>query len=69
MDQQIKLILCAGKIFAKSYLPECVPEDLPWYERDGLMTYIDRAKYKDFISDPDTAIKNTKIINFEMIHA
>ena len=46
-----------------------VPEDLPWYERDGLMTYIEQARYKDFISDPDTAIKNTKIINFEMIHA
>lgn len=33
------------------------------------MTYIDQIKYKEFISDPDGAIKNTKIINFEMIHA
>ena len=41
LDQQIKLNMCAGKIFANGYVPEYVPEDLPWYERDGLMTYID----------------------------
>ena len=60
--------MCAKKIFANSYVPEYVPEDLPLYERDGLMTYIDQAKYKVSISDPDTAIKNTNIIYFEMIH-
>ena len=32
------------------------------------MTYIDQLKYKEFISDPDAAIKNAKIINFKMIH-
>ena len=32
------------------------------------MTYIDQLKYEEFISDPDAAIKNTKIMNFEMIH-
>ena len=33
------------------------------------MTYIDQMKYKDFISDPDSHIENTQIINFEMIDA
>ena len=33
------------------------------------MTYIDQMKYKDFISDLDLHIKNTQIINFEMIDA
>ena len=51
------------EIFANSYVPEYVAEDLPLYERDGLMTYIDQAKYKDFISDPDTTIKNNKFCN------
>ena len=69
MDQQIKLIMCAGRIFANSYVPQYVPEHLPWFERDRLLTHIDQIKYKEFIFDPDTAIKNTKIINFEMIHA
>ena len=26
-------------------------------------------KYKDFISDPDAHIRNTQVINFDMIHA
>ena len=34
-----------------------------------LLIYIDQIKYKEFISDPDAAIKNSKIINLEMIHA
>ena len=57
------------KIFANSYVHEYVPEVLPLYEGDSLMTYIDKLKYKEFISDPHVAIKNTKVINFEMIHA
>ena len=61
--------MSAGKIFANNYIPKYVPEDLPWYERDGLLTYIDQLKYKEFISDPDAAVKNTKVINFDMIHA
>ena len=32
------------------------------------MTYVDQMNYKDFISDPDAHIKNTQIINFEIIH-
>ena len=61
--------MSASKIFANNYIPKYVPEDLPWCERDGLLTYIDQLKYKEFISDPDTAIKNTKVINFDTIHA
>ena len=61
--------MSAGKIFANNYIPKYVPEDLPWYERDGLLTYIDQLKYKEYISDPDAAVQNTKAINFDMIHA
>ena len=43
--------MSTGRNFANNYIPECVPEDLPWYERDRLMTYIDQMKYKYFISD------------------
>ena len=61
--------MCACKIFANSYVPKYVPKDLLCYERDCLITYIDQLKYKEFISDPDAAIKNIKIINFNMILA
>ena len=60
--------MSAGRNFANNYIPEFVPEDLPWYERDGLMTHIDQMKHKGFISDPGPYIKNTQIINFEMIY-
>ena len=60
--------MSAGIIFANNYIPKYVLEDLPWYERDGLLTYIDQLKYKEFISDSDVAVKNTKVINFDMIH-
>ena len=60
MAQPIKN-MSASKIFANNYIPKYVPEDLPWCERDGLLTYIDQLKYKEFISDRDTAIKNTKV--------
>ena len=58
-----------SKIFANSYVPEYVSEYLPWYECDGLMTYIDQLKWKEFISDLDTSMKNNKVINFEKIYA
>ena len=57
--------MSVGKIFANNFIPKYVPEDLPWYERDDLLTYIDQLKYKEFISDSD--VKNTKVINFDMI--
>ena len=50
------------------YIPEVVPENLPWNERDGLMTYIDQLKYKDFTSNPDTYLEKAEIINFDMIY-
>ena len=68
MAQPIKN-MSAGKIFANNYISKYVPENLPWHEKDGLLTYIDQLKYKEFLSDPDATVKNTKVINFDMIHA
>ena len=42
-----------SKIFANSYVSEYVSENLPWYELDGLKTYLEQLKWKEFISDPD----------------
>ena len=44
------------------YIPDYCPPNLPWYERDGLLTWHDQNKYKEFSKDPD-------MINFDMIHA
>lgn len=51
-----------------NYISEYVPSDLKWYERDGLMTYIDQAKCKEFLSDSDKHSREKKIISFDIIY-
>ena len=41
------------KILVNKYVPKVVPRDLSWYERDRLLTYIDKLKDERFISNPD----------------
>ena len=43
----------SDKIFVNKYVPVYVPQDLKWYERDGLLTYINQIKYERFSEDPD----------------
>ena len=58
----------SDKIFVNKYIPEAVPSNLKWYERDGLLTYIDQLKYKRFTSDSDKYLEKAQVINFDMIH-
>ena len=59
----------SDKIFVNKYIPEAIPKDLPLYDRDGLMTYIDQLEYKRCISDPDSYLEKAEVINFVIIHA
>ena len=52
---------------ALSYVPPFTQQDLPWYERDGLMMY-DRGKCQDFFRDTKRHFNETKIVNFDIIH-
>lgn len=54
------------KNFTNNYIPEYVFDNLQWYQRDGLMTYIDKLKYNNFIRDEH--FKITKVVNFDMIY-
>ena len=47
-----------SKNFSNNCIPEYVPDNLKWYERDGLMKYINKLKYDDFISNTDEHFKN-----------
>ena len=58
----------SDKIFVNKYIPEAVPSNLKWYERDGLLTYIDQLKYERFNSDPDKYLEKAQVINFDIIH-
>ena len=55
-------------ISANSYVPPYVSPDLKWYERDGLMTYVDRPKYERFEKDRESYLQNAKITDFDIIH-
>ena len=58
----------SDRVLVKRYIFEVVTEELLWYERDGLLTYIDQLKCKRFMSDKDRYIEKGKEINFDMIY-
>ena len=45
---------------ANSYIPEYILDNLPWYESDGLLTYINKLKCKEFLEDPNKHFKEKK---------
>ena len=57
-----------SKIFDNQVIPKYMPEDLPWYERDGLLTWYDQDKYKRLTENRDKYLENLTIINFDMIY-
>ena len=57
-----------SSISVNTYIPSYVKGYLKWYERDGLLTYIDRLKYQRFEENRDCYFANTKIVNFDIIH-
>ena len=56
-------------MFSKnSFIPPYMKKNLKWYERDGLMTYIDRIGYEWFEEDGDKYLENVNVINFDIIY-
>ena len=53
--------------FDNRLIPKYVPDDLLWYERDGLETQHQQNKCKDFLRDTAEHFKAMKIVNFNMI--
>ena len=53
--------------FTNNYVPEYVPDNLKWCDRDGLMIYIDKLKYDNFIKNTDEHFEKTAVINFDII--
>ena len=46
---------------------KCIPNNLKWYERDGLNTWYLQNKLNEFLEDTDSHFKQTKIVNFDII--
>ena len=46
-----------------SYVPKYVPENLPWFERDGLMTWYHQGKCSDFLRDANQQAVGQNLLN------
>ena len=51
-----------------NYVPDFVPQDLPWYERNGLMTWYEQIKCENFVCNIDKHFKEANVINLDIIH-
>lgn len=50
---------------ANNYILEYVPDNLPWYEHDGVMAY---CECDNFIKDTGSHSENSRIVNFDIIY-
>ena len=48
-------------------IPEYIPGDLKWYEKDGLDTWFLRNKCEEFLNNTDLHFKKRHLVNFNMI--
>ena len=56
-------------MFSKNYfIPPYVKNNLKWFERDGLLLYIDRLNYERFENDRDNYLTNVNVINFDIVN-
>ena len=54
-------------IYTNTYIPEYVPVNLKWYEKDGLDTWYKKNKCGKFLEDTDRYFHTTQINNFDII--
>ena len=55
--------------FKNRYITPFVKNNLKWYERNGLLTYIDQLEYKRFEENRDSYLEKINITNFDIIHS
>ena len=61
----------AEKIYQEldnTFVPPFVPENLKWYERDGLDTWFKQRKCEEFLNNTDNHFLQRKIVNFDLIN-
>ena len=51
------------------FIPRFVSNNLPWCERDGLLTWYDQVKCQEFLEDIVEHFQNLKIINSDVINS
>lgn len=66
-----EVVLLARRIknnLVTSCISPYTPSNLKWYEKDGLLTYIDQLKYKDFIEKTENHFQNCEINFIEVYY-
>ena len=53
--------------FDNTFVSPYVPENLKWFERDGLETWYRQNKCREFLKNTDVHFQQQQIINFDMI--
>ena len=54
--------------FANKYVSIYQNSNIPWYEHDGLLTYIDELKCKELFNNCDKHFFNMEAISFDIVH-
>lgn len=57
-----------SKKCVNKFIPDHVDQNIKWHEFDGLFTYIDELKCKNFFRNPDAHFKAAQIANFDIIY-
>ena len=57
------------KIVVNRFFPKFLPRNLPWKEREGLLTWYEQAKCEQFLQDTDNHFEKLQITNFDIINA
>ena len=50
-----------------TFIPKCISNKVPWYDRDGLNNWYEQNKCNEFLEDTDHYFENLQIINFDLI--
>ena len=49
------------------FIPKYVPQNLKWYEKDGLETWYRQIRCEEFLNNTDVHFAKRKITNFDII--
>ena len=67
--QLLEIKEISNKKVDNRFVPTFVPNDLPRYERDGLMTQYEQVKYQEFLQNIGSHFQNLHILNFDIINS
>ena len=53
--------------YDNTFIPTYIPDNLKWFECDGLETWYRKNNCNEFLEDTDSHFRSRLIVNFDMI--